>query len=168
MGNLAAFSSNPLRDPAESSLNSAHHVHSPDFKASLRPAVLGVRVVFRVFFLSNFPSFSQLIFFRKEAILKRTYCISSSHHRDFHMDVTKCPGDSLRGHPGAGPRSFSGRGGGGQPRAPSAGRPRSPRGRHVTGKSLGNPLWLATHTTQRQKKGTAQSAAFAPEKCHGL
>lgn len=44
---------------------------SPDFKADLRPVVLGVRVVFRVFFLSNFPSFFTAIFFRKEAIKKK-------------------------------------------------------------------------------------------------
>lgn len=29
---------------------------------------------------------------------------------------------------------------------------RAPRGRHVTGKSLGNPLWLATHVQLKGKK----------------
>lgn len=48
------FSQSP-QDPADDSFLSAHHVHSPDFKAGFMPEVLCVWVVFRVFFLISLP-----------------------------------------------------------------------------------------------------------------
>lgn len=173
MGNPAAFPRNPLRDPAEGSLRSSHHVSSPDFKAGLRPVVLGVRVVFRVFFLSNFPSFFTAIFFRKEAIKKKNllHFQFPSPRFPHGCDVEEASFRNAQvthaGTPRGGTQEFL-RAGRGQPRAPSAGRPRATRASRDWKVPRKSPVAGDTHTTERQKKGTAQSAAFAPEECHGL
>lgn len=74
-------------------------------------------------------------FSAEKRLRKRPYFISSSHHCDFHMDVTLSPASEMprwltRGHPGAGRRSFSGfwRGGAGRGRggAERIGPPASP------------------------------------------
>lgn len=129
--NGATFCLNSLRGPATGSLLSCPSRAQDRLKAGFRPQVLGARVVFRVFFLFNFPSFSQLTFFRKEATKKNRlhfqfppplfphgYDVEGSFR---NAQVTHA------GTPRGGTQEFL-RAGGGRRRAPPGGRPQATRG----------------------------------------
>lgn len=141
------FSKSPPGPRAWRSPTSSSRAQPRRFKPGPKPAVPDAGVVFRVFFLYYFPSCSPqlVIFCRKTAEKKRTYFISSSHHRDFHMDVTWASFRNAQvthaGTPGGGAQEFlarrAGRGGTGRgaagrrsppaPAAPPA--PPAPRAR---------------------------------------
>lgn len=189
---LFLFSKSPPGPRVGLSPRSSSRAQPQLFKPDPRPAVPAVpdaRVVFRVFFLYYFPSCSSqlVIFCRKTAEKKRTYFISSSHHRDFHMDVTlgqlpKCPGDSRGDTRGRGSGvSRAGRGGAplasstpGASRAlcapwrPATRGSRRRAGHHVTGKSPGGNPRSPPAVKQKGKKRTGSLQSSQRAKCSEL